>query len=114
MPRRRGFRATSVRAEARVEAWLASLRVSRKEDRMLRKAFDRVVMQVKGDFLHGEVVAVPPGPMFAGMTNLRCEDLAGFRRLLYTVVSTEEGVHVLLVAVLTHPEYDRVFRGRGR
>ncbi len=109
-----GFRASSVRADEPAARWKANLDPSKKEDRMLKKAYERTIAQIRENFLHGEVVPVPKDPRFDDLTNLRCEDLAGFRRMLYTVIRTQEGVHVLVVDIVTHKEYDRLFGIRKR
>jgi hypothetical protein len=112
--RGRGFRAASVREDPRASAWVASLDPGRKQDRMLKNAYQRTVDALKANFLHGEIVPIPPDHRFDGMTNLRCEDLAGFWRLLYTVISTQEGIHVLILDVVPHREYDRLFGVRRK
>lgn len=113
-PSRRGFRAVQVREDAGVTAWLRGLDPASKLGRMLKRSYERSIAQIKVDFLHGEVVPIPADPRCAGFTNLRCEDLAGGHRLLYTNIRVEEGTIALVAAVVTHREYDRLFGVRKR
>lgn len=109
-----GFRALQVRVDAPVAAWLDALDARTKVGRSLRKSYEHALDLVMTDFLHGEVVPIPRDPLFVGVTNLRREDLAGSHRLLYTNVRVEEGTIVLVLAVVTHREYDRLFGVRKK
>ncbi|MFA5860329.1 MAG: hypothetical protein WDA16_01405 [Candidatus Thermoplasmatota archaeon] len=104
-----GFRPIQVREDEPAARWLAGIDARTKEGRLLRKSHDHVLDLVSMDFLHGETVPVPRDPRFEGVMNLRCEDLAGSHRLLYTNVRVEEGTIVLVIDVTTHREYDRLF-----
>ena len=89
-----------------------------KEARTLRAALERVFEQLRADFQHGEVVrkARIPSTLVArfGISNLYVEDLPGFRRMLYTVEGSEHSVVVLVLDVIDHKKYDRLFGSRGR
>lgn len=110
----RGFRAIQVRADEPAQRWLESLDARTKEGRSLKKSYEHALDLIATDFLHGEVVPIPRDARFAGVTNLRCEDLAGSHRLLYTNVRVEEGTIALIIAVVTHREYDRLFGVRKK
>lgn len=92
-----GFRALQVRADAPAQDWLYGLDARTKEGRALKKSYDHALDLVAANFLHGEVVPVPRDARFEGVANLRCEDLAGSHRLLYTNVRVEEGTIVLVI-----------------
>lgn len=81
---------------------------------MLDRSYQAAVGRIKTNFLAGEVVPVPRDARFEGVANLRCMDLAAFHRLLYTVIRMHEGTYVLVIAVVDHREYDRLFRIRGK
>jgi len=89
----------------------------RKGASTLNRAIERLFDLLTQDFQHGEVVrkALIPQAVVSrfGVSNLYVEDLPGFRRLLYTVEGDDTAVTVVVLAVLDHPEYDRLF-GRGR
>lgn len=109
-----GFRPVEVREDAPVAAWRRTLDLRSKTGRMLEKSYLGAVARLRSNFLAGEVVPVPRDPRFDGVANLRCLDLADFHRLLYTVIRMQEGTFVLIIAVLPHPEYDRLFRVRKK
>lgn len=109
-----GFRAIQVREDRPVSAWLAKLDPDRKQDRALRKSYRHALDQTSENFLHGEVVPIPNDRRFEGIANLRCEDLAGSHRLLYTNIRVEEGTIALVIVVVTHREYDRLFGVRKK
>ncbi|MHB8606026.1 MAG: hypothetical protein ACYDCK_12310 [Thermoplasmatota archaeon] len=69
---------------------------------------------LRANFLHGEVVPIPRDPRFDGATNLRCEDLAGSHRVPYTNIRVDEGTIALIIDVVTHAEYDRLFAVRKK
>lgn len=109
-----GFRALQVRADVPAQEWLDALDARVKAGRTLKKSYAHTLDLIAANFLHGEVVPVPRDPRFDGVTNLRCEDLAGSHRLLYTNVRVEEGTIALVVCVVTHREYDRLFGVRKK
>lgn len=108
-----GFRTIQIREDQEVTEWVARLDLAKKQDRLLKKSYDRVVGLIEENFLHGEVVPIPRTPKLRGITNLRCEDLVGFRRLLYTNIKIEEGTIALILTAVSHRDYERLFRGRG-
>lgn len=109
-----GFRALQVRADEPAQAWLDQLDGRTKEGRTLKKSYDHALDLLAANFLHGEVVPVPRDARFDGVTNLRCEDLAGSHRLFYTNVRVEEGTIALVICVVRHREYDRLFGVRKK
>lgn len=94
--------------------WLGTLDGRAKGGKTLKKSYDHALDLVATNFLHGEVVPIPRAARFDGVTNSRCEDLAGSHRLLYTTVRVEEGTIVLVIDVVTHREHDRLFGVRKR
>jgi hypothetical protein len=70
------------------------------------------------DCLHGEVVRKKNVPRALagryGLENLYVEDLPASWRLLYTVVKQEGRRVVVVVEILDHREYSRLFPGRRR
>lgn len=69
------------------------------------------------DALHGEVIKKPlPKPLVAAyaIDNLFAEDLPDFWRLLYTIVRTGNQRHVVVLEIVSHPEYDDWFPSRGK
>jgi len=84
-----------------------------KESQTLSRALDRTFAAVQRDFQHGEVVRKAQIPRLLaaryGLSNLYVEDLPGFHRLLYTVEGNDQEVVVLILAILDHREYDRLF-----
>lgn len=109
-----GFRALQIRAGEPAQEWLESLDARTKEGRTLKKSYEHALDLIEANFLHGEVVPVPRDARFDGVTNLRCEDLAGSHRLMYTNVRVEEGTIALVICVVTHREYDRLFGVRKK
>lgn len=109
-----GFRPIQVRADDAAQRWLGNLDARTKDGRTLRKSYEHVLDLIATNFLHGEVVPIPRDTRFDGVTNLRCEDLAGSHRLLYTNVRVEEGTIALVIDVVTHREYDRLFGVRKK
>lgn len=112
--RKGGFPPIQVRADEPAQRWLGSIDARTKEGRVPKKSYEHALDLIATDFLHGEVVPIPRDARFDGMTNLRCEDLAGSHRLLYTNVRVEEGTIALVIDVVTHREYDRRFGVRKR
>jgi len=110
----RGFRPAQVRIDSPAADWSDDLDNRSKEGKLLKRSFDHVLDLIAANFLHGEVVPVPRDARFDGVSNLRCEDLAGSHRLLYTNVRVEEGTITLVIAVVTHREYDRLFGVRKK
>lgn len=84
------------------------------EARRLLKSIEHAYDLIHADFMHGEHVPVPAGKRFEGVTNLRCEDLHGWHRLLYTIVGSPDSVQCLVICVVDHREYDRLFQVRKR
>lgn len=109
-----GFRALQVRADGPAREWIGDLDQRTKDGRTLKRSYDHALDLIAANFLHGEVVPVPRDARFHGATNLRCEDLAGSHRLLYTNVRVEEGTIALVICVVTHREYDRLFGVRKK
>lgn len=109
-----GFRALQVRADEPTLAWLEGLDARTKEGRSLQKSYGHALDLVAANFLHGEVIPVPRDARFDGVTNLRCENLAGSHRLRYTNVRVEEGTIALTLCIVTHREYDKLFRVRKK
>jgi len=70
------------------------------------------------DCLHGEVVKKDRIPRTLrdryGLENLFVEDLPSFWRLLYTVVRDRGERYIVVVEIVDHKMYDRLFSGRGR
>lgn len=109
-----GFRPIQIRVDDLASRWLDGLDTRTKEGRLLKRSYGHVLDLIAASFLHGEVVPVPRDPRFGGVANLRCEDLAGSHRLLYTNVRVEEGTIALVIDVVTHREYDRLFGVRKK
>lgn len=114
MKKGRDFRPVQVREAEPASAWLKSLDTRTKDGRILKKSYEHILDLIAGNFLHGEVVPVPRDPRFEGVSNLRCEDLAGSHRFLFTNIRVEEGTIALVIAVVTHREYDRFFGVRKK
>ncbi|MHB8586107.1 MAG: hypothetical protein ACYDDF_09790 [Thermoplasmatota archaeon] len=104
-----GFRPIEIRVDAPATAWLNSLHASSKDGRALKKSYEHALSLIATTFLHGEVVPIPKEPRFSGVTSLRCEDLGGDHRLLYTNIRVEEGTIALVIDVVTNREYNRLF-----
>ena len=89
-----------------------------KDPQMLVKSLDRIFGILAREFQHGEVVPKSriPATLVArfDLSNLYVEDLPGFRRMLYTVEGDESAVTVIILMVIDHDEYDRLFRIRRR
>jgi hypothetical protein len=68
------------------------------------------------DCLHGEVVrrgSIPSELVRRyGVENLYVEDLPSFWRLLYTVVRRNSDRHVVILAIISHRDYSKLFPGR--
>jgi hypothetical protein len=75
------------------------------------KALRAAIRQIKNDGQWGEVI--PPGSIPSrfghefGVTNLYCVDLPSFHRLFYTIRDRD----VVLLGLVSHPEYDRLMKG---
>ncbi len=121
-PPRRPRRPVEVVLDASLTSWYSDLKLranrGSKDHRTLRDALERLFDVLVQDFQHGEVVRRPriPPKLIArfGIGNLYVEDLPGFHRMLYTVEGTESSVIVIVLAVLDHREYDRLFGFRRR
>lgn len=94
------LRKESAKGEAKAKRLLKSI----------RHAYDLI----EADFMHGEHVPVPNDSRFEGLTNLRCEDLHDWHRLLYTILGSPDSVQCLVVCILTHKQYDRLFGVRKK
>lgn len=70
------------------------------------------------DCLHGEVVPRSKIPralkLRYGIDNLYVEDIAGWRRLLYTIRKEGGERFVIVLRIVTHAEYDRWFPNKGK
>lgn len=84
------------------------------EARRLLKSIAHAYDLIERDFMHGERVPVPADRRFRGVTNLRCEDLHGWHRMLYTILGSPDSVQCLVICIIGHREYDRLFGGRKR
>ena len=80
----------------------------------LWRSYQAALWRLQSDLQAGEVVRRGRIPRILsdqyGVDNLYVMDLAGFHRLVYTIVDRD----VLLLRLMDHPEYDRVFGFRKR
>jgi len=121
-PPNRARRPVEVAVHPSLASWYRELKAAAdrgsKDERTLRDALERLFDVLVRDFQHGEVIRRTriPRKLVArfGVGNLYVEDLPGFRRMLYTVERAESSVTVVVLAVIDHREYDRLFGLRRR
>jgi hypothetical protein len=82
--------------------------------RRLLKSIEHAYDMIHADFMHGEHVPIPKDLRFAGLTNLRCEDLQGWHRLLYTIIGSPDSVQCLVICIVDRRAYDKLFGVRQR
>lgn len=101
-------------AQPQHDALEAAARLGHRPQASVWRSYQTALLRIRADILAGEVVRRGSIPRYFttryDAANLYVIDLAAFHRLTYTL----DGRDVILLDVMDHPTYDRIFGFRKR
>jgi hypothetical protein len=110
-----------VLSEAADAAVASLLKDPSKEVASILRRIHALRAQLRTDCQAGEVIPMPLGKAarpiqerHVPLTNLYCQDLPGFWRMLYTIVRARGSRSVVILEIVDHRQYDKWFPNRGR
>ncbi|MDE1833454.1 MAG: hypothetical protein KGH58_03485 [Candidatus Micrarchaeota archaeon] len=88
-------------------------RAKRSEESKLLKSISQKAQLIKSNPMYGDNVPKRLIPSGLNVTNLFRVELAGYWRMLYTLRGNETEIVVLVLYLLDHKRYDKLFGYRG-